>query len=92
MKRLVAWVALLGLPCLLNSCSALQGPMRTIQSAFRTLSDAGDAASTPSLPDAPAPSAMALRLSQPQTAGSGVPMPPGRVGSDDGIWDQPASW
>jgi hypothetical protein len=67
MKHL-ARVALLGLPCLLGSCTMLDGPIRTGQAAFRTFSDAGDPSSAPPTLEAADPAAVSLRLSSPRQA------------------------
>ena len=89
MKHL-ARVALLGLPCLLGSCSMLDGPMRTVQSAFRTISDAGDPSSAPPTLEAADPAAVSLRLSDPQPPGIwSMPAPQRRETSDNSAKDQP---
>ena len=44
--------------------SLLEGPMRTLQSAGRTFSDAGKETQTPPSLHSPAPAAVALRMNE----------------------------
>ena len=91
----LARVALLGLPCLLGSCSMLDGPMRTVQSAFRTLSDAGDASFAPPTLEGSDPAAVSLRLSTPRPSGNWTApdqrAPITQIGLGNRSWQGPRS-
>jgi hypothetical protein len=64
MKFLARNGSLVFFPCLLllGSCSILAGPMRTIQAAGRTISDAEDASQAPPIAEQTNPPAIALRI------------------------------